>query len=169
MTSSSITVVFALAAALTASTLAAQASFTNYGRGCALGGPPPLIRFTGLPQVGTTYTISQVALPNSITPVSIDLPILISGLNQVSLPVPVFSPAQPAGCNQLTTSDVFEIMPMTSPTGFATSTTWTLPNNPNLVGLQYNHQWVSLNSRCTGFCTAQLVRVSNAATAQVGL
>jgi len=159
-----------LAAAALAAGASAQASFTNYGRGCGLpGSPPPLIRFTGLPQVGMSYTINQVALPNSITPVSIDLPILISGLQQTMLPVPTYSSLQPAGCFQLCTIDVFEIMPQVSPNGFQTSATWTVPNNPNLVGLQYHHQWASLYSSCRPTCTAGMVRVSDAAIVTVGL
>lgn len=151
--------------------LSAQASFTNYGSGCGSpGSPPPLIRFSGLPQIGTSYTVQQIALPNGISPVSVDLPILISGLQRVSLPVPTYSPTQPTNCMQLTSIDVFEIMPQTSASRFATSTPWVVPNNPNLIGLQYHHQWASLYSRCAGgVCTPQLVRVSDAAIVTVGI
>jgi len=128
-----------------------------------------LIRVTGLPQLGMSYTVGYQALPSGVTPVSIDHPILVSGLRLNSTPVPVLSGLQPPNCLLLTSTEVLEFMPATSPTSFQSQAVWTVPNNPILVGFRYHHQWASLYSSCRPTCTPMMIRVSNGAMMTVGL
>lgn len=73
----------ALVLVLTGSVSAQQGSFTNYGRGCDFpSSAPPLIRATGVPQIGMPFTVRYIGA-NGITPVSDDHPILLTGLQMV--------------------------------------------------------------------------------------
>lgn len=158
----------ALAAlALTALAPAQIASFTTYGNGCNPGSPPPLIQAVTLPRIGTAFTVRHVALPSGQTPVSIDLPALIMGLQQAQTPVPVLSPSQPANCNFLLTTDVILFMPWQG-SSYANQYTMQIPNDVGLVGLTFFQQWAELYSRCQPTCQPLMIRVSNAATVVVG-
>ncbi|MCA8949576.1 MAG: hypothetical protein KDE27_08745 [Planctomycetes bacterium] len=155
-------------AALASTGLAQSASFTPYGAGCGLSGPPPLIQAVTLPQLGSAFTVRYVALPAGQTPVSIDLPALVMGLQQASTPVPVLSSLQPANCNFLTSSEIAVIMPWNG-TSYPSQYTVQIPNDQNLLGVAFHQQWVELYSRCQPTCTPMMIRVTNAATAVVGL
>ncbi|MCA8965935.1 MAG: hypothetical protein H6838_00770 [Planctomycetes bacterium] len=155
--------------ALAAFAPAQTASFTTYGTGCgAPGNPPPLIQALTLPQIGAAFTVRFVALPSGQTPVSVDWPAMIMGLQQAQTPVPVLSPSQPANCNFLLSTDVILFMPWNG-TSYQNTFTMQIPNDPGLIGVSFHQQWAELYSRCQPTCQPLMIRVTNAATATVGL
>lgn len=159
---------FPLAAILLAAATTAQtASFTPYGAGCGLSGPPPLIQAVTPPQIGTAFTVRHVALPAGQTPVSIDLPAIVMGLQQTTTPVPVLSALQPSNCNFLTSSEIAVIMAWNG-SSYPNTFTIQLPNDAGLAGVTFYQQWVELYSRCQPTCVPQMIRVTNAATVVVG-
>jgi hypothetical protein len=158
-----------LATVLLAGPAVAQAaSFTTYGTGCNPGNPLPLIRNSGLPVLGTTFTVSFIALPNSRTPVSEDWPIFLLGFQQIQVPVPALSAAQPANCFLYTSTDFAEFMPWLG-ASFQNQVQIPVPLNPGVIGFTLYMQWASLNSRCQPNCTPSLIRVTNGAAATLGL
>lgn len=152
---------------LTSLGLAQTASFSTYGTGCNPSQPPPLIANSGLPVLGTTFTVSFVALPAGRTPVSEDWPIFLIGLQQAQVPVPVLSPSQPAGCNLLTTTDIAMPMPWLG-SSFQNQVQLAVPFHPALAGGSVYLQWAELYSRCSPTCTPTFLRVTNAAIAKLG-
>lgn len=148
--------------------LAQNASFTTYGTGCNPGNAPPLIQALTMPQLGATFTVRYVALPAGQTPVSIDQPALLIGLQTALIPMPPISNIQPAGCNLLTSSEIAILMPW-SGSSYANSYGMAIPNGAGLIGFAFHLQWAELYSRCQPTCVPMMVRVSNAGTATVGL
>ena len=150
---------FVLFAAVTGA-LPAQGSFTNYGRGCTLpGSPPPLIRATGQPLIGQSYTVRYVG-PNSITPVSMDQPALLTGVQQASITVPPISPLQPGNCQILLVPVVTLVMPRAG-SAFQGQLTLMVPLDPSLIGQSLFHQFIGLYSSCRPSCVLQMVRTSD--------
>ena len=148
---------------------AQTASFTTYGSGCgAPGNPPPLIQAVTMPQIGAAFTVRYVALPSGQTPVSIDWPAMILGLQQAQTPVPVLSTSQPANCNFWLSTDVIQFMPWNG-TSYQNTFTMLIPNDMGLLGVTFHQQWAELYSRCQPTCQPLMIRVTNAGTAVVGL
>ncbi len=147
---------------------AAQASFTTYGTGCNPSNPPPLIRSTGVPVLGTTFTVSFLALPSGRTPVSEDWPIFLMGVQQLQIPVPVLSALQPPNCFLYTTTDIIVPMPWLG-SAFANQFQMLIPANPHLIGFPLYMQWAEIYSRCQPTCVPSMIRVTNGAIATLGL
>ncbi len=158
-----------LLAALAGTNLASaqNASFTNYGSGCTSGGPPPLIQALSLPVLGSTMTVRYVALPAGQSPVSIDWPMLIMGLQQTNTPVPPLSSFQPPNCTILVSPDV--VIPMVwSGSSYPNTYALAIPNNNALAGYVLHLQFLDIYFRCQPTCDLQMIRATNAGTAVLG-
>ncbi|MEZ5966071.1 MAG: hypothetical protein R3F56_19705 [Planctomycetota bacterium] len=148
--------------------VAAQASFTAYGTGCNPSNPPPLIRNSGLPVLGTTFTVSFAALPSGRTPVSEDWPLFLMGLQQTQVPVPVLSSLQPPNCFLYTSTEFVVPMPWLG-SSFDNQVAIAVPNNAALMGFTLYMQWAELYSSCRPTCVPSMIRVTNGAAAVLGL
>ena len=154
---------------LSAASVATQtASFTNYGRGCDLpGSPPPLIRSTGLPQLGATFTVRYIG-PNGQTPVSQDQPVLLTGFSTLSWPIPPISSLQPAGCLLLVLPEIVIPMPWTG-SRYQDQFPMQIPNDVGLLGATMHQQFACFYSRCQPTCNLQMLRMSDAGTTVIGV
>lgn len=158
-----------LAVVLTSGLCAAQlANVTTYGTGCNSSGPPPVIQFSARPQLGSSFAVLFQALPSGQTPVSQDWPMLLMGLQQTSVPVPVLSTLQLPNCNLLTSTDLILPMPWLG-TSYQSQVTLMVPNNQALLGFVVYMQWAELYSRCQPTCTPMMIRVTNGAAVTLGL
>ena len=156
--------------AATLAPLAAQtASATPFGTGCAVLGQQLAIGATGLPQLGTTFTIDYTG-PNVNTQVS-TRPVLALGVQATAVPIPPFLPQQPATCTQYVVPDVLLAMAAQPSGGFVTQVALTVPNDPALLGYQFVGQWFAIVIQC-GFvppCWFDALPTSNALQLTVGL
>jgi hypothetical protein len=154
-----------------AAPLAAQAAtVTPFGTGCTFVNQTLAIGATGLPQLGTTFTIDYAG-PNMNNQLSTQ-PILALGLAAANVPIPAtFLPQQPSGCSQLVVPDVLLAMGTTPAGGFATQAPITVPNNAALIGFQFVAQWAVFAVQC-GFvppCWFSALPTSDALMLTVGL
>jgi hypothetical protein len=156
---------------LLAAALPAQsATATPFGTGCTFVNQTLAITATGLPQLGTTFTIDYAG-PNLNNQLSTQ-PILALGLAATSLPIPVsFLPQQPPGCSQLVVPDVLLAMAATPAGGFATQAPIAVPNNAALIGFQFVAQWAVFAVQCGIIppCWFSALPTSNALLLTVGL
>ena len=151
---------------LTPALSAQTASFSRYGSGCAAGGPPPLLNSRDVPRLGSNFTVSYTG-PNGNTPVSMDIPLLVTGFQQSLLTIPQFSAIQPANCALLTVPVLLELMPLLG-SAYQSQVTLAIPNDRNLLGLTLFQQWVDLYFRCSGPCQLLMLRTSNGGKAVIG-
>ncbi len=147
---------------------AQSASVTNYGRGCELtSNPPPLIRANNLPKIGTTFQVRFIG-PNSVTPVSQDQPVLVTGLSSAAVTIPPISSLQPANCQLLVNPLLFLFMPR-SGSAYLGQVDMPIPNNRSLLGFTVYQQFASIYRRCGSVgCVDQMIRVSDGLKVVVG-
>ena len=117
--------------------------------------------------LGGAMTVRYVALPAGQTPVSVDWPMLVMGLQQISTPVPPISPIQPSNCTIYASPDV--VVPMAwLGQSYETQRTIPIPNNVALAGFTFQLQFLDLYFRCQPTCDFQMIRTTNAGTAVLG-
>lgn len=128
--------------------LAAQAAtVTNFGTGCGFVGQTLAIGATGLPQLGSTVTITYTG-PNLNNQLSTQ-PLLALGLQTTNVPIPAtILPQQPTGCTQYVVPDVLLAMGVTPAGGFVTQSPIAVPNNAALIGFQFAAQWAVFAVQC---------------------
>ncbi len=128
--------------------LAAQtATISVFGTGCTFAGQTLAIGATGLPQLGTTFTIDYAG-PNLNSQLS-TMPLLGLGIAATNVPIPAtLAPQQPAGCTQWIVPDVLLAMPTTPAGGFVTQAQVVVPNNAALIGFQFVAQWAVFAVQC---------------------
>jgi hypothetical protein len=148
---------------------AQSASVSFYGTGCAYAGQTLAIGVQGLPQIGTTFTITYTG-PNFYSTLTIQ-PHLAIGFAPDATVIPAsILPLQPTGCTVWVVPAVIGAM-MPTPTGpFATSVDVALPNSPGLIGITAYAQWFATVVQC-GFvppCTFDALPTSNGALLVIG-
>lgn len=160
----------ALSAALAGSLPAQAASVTPYGSGCTFLGQTLAIGATGLPQLGSTCTLTYTG-PNLNTQLSTQ-PFLGLGLQATNLPIP---PSilwqQPPNCTQWIVPDVLLAMPPSTTGGYVDQVAIVVPNSPGLIGFSFVAQWLVIVIQC-GFvppCTFDAVPTSDALQLTIGL
>jgi len=142
---------FLAAACVAALAGAAPAQLATYGYfgtpgtvGCGPFGDQVTHTAANLPRIGTTFTV-DVPASNGDCSYLCNLRLFATGLSNTSfqgVPLPI---ATPGGCGQLRISlDLIELMPIGSATGASFPTSLGIPNNPNLVGMTFYQQSVSL-------------------------
>jgi len=145
------------------------AAAVTYGTGCAYAGQNLAIGVQGLPQLGTTFTITYSG-PNLDNTLTIQ-PILAVGLLPDSMPMPTWLlPQQPAGCTAWILPALFEPMPVASPGLFADHVAVAVPNDPGLTGFTLLAQWVAWVTQCgiVEPCTLEALPTSDAVALIVG-
>jgi hypothetical protein len=153
--------------------MAQGASFQTFGTGCAFNQQALLIGNQGLPQIGTTLTITYTGpnTNNGTAQQQIIWPQLALGFGLRNTPIPQnLLPQQPAGCQGLITVDA--VMPTAPRIGipiFQDHIDLPVPNSPALRGLRLYAQWLSTVQQC-GFAGCNLIAVvtSDAAVIVVG-
>ncbi|MCB9880859.1 MAG: hypothetical protein H6834_03630 [Planctomycetes bacterium] len=157
-----------LAALLVAGSITAQtASFTRIGTGCG-SAPPPLLNSRDVPRIGASFTITYTG-PNSQTPVSMDIPVLLTGTQQVSVTIPQFSSIQPANCILYTIPIFTDVMPWTG-TRYQDTVTYQIPNDRNLLGANLYQQFVGVYFNCRSTpCLMEMLRTTNGGALVIGL
>jgi hypothetical protein len=160
---------------LFAATAAAQtqAAFVPFGAGCPFAGQTPTIGNQGLPQLGTTCTITYAGPNHTFNSAQqIAWPQLALGFTpqQFLIPAGLF-PQQPANC-------LAELAPLALvPTqvnaignAFDTNVDIRVPNDPGMIGVVILAQWVVLHEQC-GFagCGYDAVLTSDAAQVVLGV
>ena len=161
--------------ACTSPVVAQAASFTVIGSPCTVTGEAtPTIGVRGLPRVGTTFDVTYAG-PNRTfdSAQTIVRPYLVTGFALVTPPFVIPTTLlrrQPAGCSLYVTPDIVLPMPM-SPAGpiFGSSVSLTIPNDPQLIGARWFHQWFALFEQC-GFagCSPEWAATSDAGIVVVG-
>lgn len=165
------------AALLTATSTAQGASFTFFGSASGDTFTGQHLAVTGLPQVGTSFTLEvQYATPpffclQVVTPWSVWLALGASNQSWQGLPLPA---SLPLGFDLLVSPDLVAQSLVTSPTScppgvynpFPAPFTVTVPNQPGLVGLQLHAQIVMAR---VGAPTSALPLATDGGTATVGL
>ncbi|HLQ38944.1 MAG TPA: hypothetical protein VK348_14135 [Planctomycetota bacterium] len=153
---------------------AQQALFQPFGTGCTFNNLTLAIGNQGLPHIGQSFQVMYTG-PNFTfsSGQQIAWPNLVLGLGQLSTVIPAgFLPQQPAGCQGYITGDV--VMPtMPDPNGrpqYENFVTINVPNNPGLLGMNFNAQWLTIVQQC-GFagCNFSAVLTSDAALVQIGV
>ncbi len=130
-----------------ASLSAQNATITSFGTGCTFANQTLAIGATGLPQLGTTFTIDYSG-PNMNSTLSTQ-PLLGLGLASTNIPIPAtFLPQQPPGCTQWIVPDVLLAMPATPAGPFVTQSPVTVPNDGALIGFQFTAQWAVFAVQC---------------------
>lgn len=163
-----------LATVLGAGTLAAQGpSFQTFGSGCVYNQQALFIGNQGLPVLGTMFQITYTGpnTNNGTAAQQILWPHLVLGFSRVTTPIPQgLLPQQPAGCQGLISPDV--VIPAAPWIGrgiFHDTMDINLPNNPALLGLTFQAQWLTTFEQC-GFAGCNLVGLltSDGATIVIG-
>ncbi|HZN37662.1 MAG TPA: hypothetical protein VFD82_02605 [Planctomycetota bacterium] len=95
------------------------ATWTSYGTGCAGPAGVPSLQVASPPALGQTFILTVSNLSGGI-------PIMLIGLGQVSVPLPL--PQFAPGCTLLVTPDILDVM---TPVGG--SAAWSLPIPPTLT------------------------------------
>jgi hypothetical protein len=148
-------------------------SFQTFGNGCAFNQQALFIGNQGLPQLGTTFTVTYTGpnTNNGTAQQQIIWPHLALGFGQLNTPLPAsFLPQQPAGCHGLITPDgVMDTAPRIGIPIFQDHIDLTVPNSPALTGLRIYAQWFSTVQQC-GFAGCNLIAVvtSDAAVMVIG-
>ena len=148
---------------------AQSASVSFYGTGCAYQGLNLAIGVQGLPQLGTTFTITYSG-PNFNSTLMIQ-PALALGLLPDNLPIPpAILPLQPAGCSVWIVPALIQTMLPTATGLFATSVDIGVPNNPGLIGFTVFAQWFATVVQCGIIppCTFDALPTSDGALLVVG-
>lgn len=150
--------------------LPAQAAGVSfYGTGCAYAGQNLAIGVQGLPQLGTTFTITYSG-PNFHSTLMIQ-PALALGFAPDATPIPPsILPLQPAGCTVWVVPLIIEVM-LPTPTGpFATQVNIAVPNIPGLIGFTVYAQWFATVVQCGIIppCTFDALPTSDAALLVLG-
>jgi hypothetical protein len=148
---------------------AQAASVSLYGTGCAYAGQNLAIGVQGLPQLGTTITITYSG-PNFFSTLMIQ-PGLALGLAPDATPIPTsVLPLQPAGCTVWVVPVLIGMMLPTSAGPFATSVDVAVPNNPGLIGFTVYAQWIATVVQCGIIppCTFDALPTSDAAQLVLG-
>ena len=160
----------AMALALTVSTTHAQsASFVSYGSTCNA----MALSVTGLPKLGTSFTVSGIAFPSVCTRKSCNCivgpcndcrgAVLFLGLGKLNVPLP-------GGCPLLVTPDLFFTA------SFPGKLTFPVPNDRTLLGTKFHMQRLDLmlkeyiTSSCgNSYRPLTFVGTSNGVTGTIGL
>ena len=165
------------AAALVAALPSQSATFTNFGSPSGDTFAGQQLAVTGLPQLGTTFTLEvQYATPpffclQVVTPWSAWLALGASNQSWQGLPLPA---SLPLGFDLLVSPDLVAQSLVTSPTScppgvnspFPAPFTVTVPNQPGLIGLQLHAQIVMAR---VGAPSSALPLATDGGTATVGL
>lgn len=156
---------------LLATTLPAQgATIAPFGSGCSYLGQTLAIGANGLPQLGSTFTVTYTG-PNLNNQLSTQ-PVLGLGLAATSLPIPpAILPQQPPNCTQWILPDVLLPMPATTLGTFQDQVPVAVPNQPGLLGFQFVAQWLAIVVQCGIVlpCWLQALPTSDALLVTVGL
>jgi hypothetical protein len=152
---------------------AQTATFTTFGTGCTMQGQTLAIGNIGLPQLGQICTITYTG-PNTnggLATQVVAQPSLGLGFGLLNTPIPQILPQQPAGCQGYINPLV--LIPMGPRIGipiFQDTYDLLIPNNPSLLGLPVQAQWLNMFQQC-GFAGCNLVALltSDAATLTIGL
>lgn len=159
-------------AVLTPLDAAAQpASFTTYGSSCSAGATAPAIGHRGLPQLGTTFSITYSG-PNVQynSAQQIVRPWLLFGLGPAQQPIPPVFRQQPPGCTLWTTGDIAVPMPpeRSAPT-WQSSFDLAVPADTRLLGAVLYAQWLAVLEQCGVVrCDIEWVLGSDAARIVLG-
>lgn len=137
-----------LSFALAVGSAAAQsASVSTYGSGCTYANQVLAIDTVGLPQIGTTFSITYSG-PNYNTSLTVQ-PVLALGLTPDNTPIPAgILPQQPIGCLALVVPLYLLPMPVTGSGLFQTSQGIAVPNDPTLIGFAFVAQWLDIAVQC---------------------
>ena len=164
---------FLLAMVMCVVGLAAQpAVFQPFGQGCTFQGQTAAIGNQGLPRPGQQFQV-MYAGPNFTmnSAQQIAWPNLVLGLQQQITPIPPLL-QQPVGCGGLISPDVLLPTPpdQNGRPMFENFVALAVPNNSQLLGVQFYAQWVVLVDQC-GFagCGLAAILTSDAALAQIGV
>jgi hypothetical protein len=154
-----------------AATLAAQtATITPFGAGCDFLNQTLTIGASGLPQLGTTFTLTYSG-PNQNNQLSTQ-PWLGLGLAATNLPIPQsILPQQPANCTQWIVPELMLPMATTTAGPFEDQVPIVVPNQPALVGVQLTAQWLAFVVQCGIVlpCWLEALPTSDALLLTVGL
>lgn len=172
----SFTVALAATTLLTSTALTAQGSVATLGAGCALQTPTPSqtpsIGHTGTPRIGMTFSLTYTG-PNyqfSSAQQSAQ-PMLALGTQVVSVPLPPLNLIyQPSGCMAYVVPlSLTPMPPHPSQPVYQNSYSFSVPNNPALVGFQFVGQWLVVHQQC-GFvgCGLSGLVTSDAAIVTIG-
>jgi hypothetical protein len=149
---------------------AQAASVSFYGTGCTYAGQTLAIGVQGLPQLGTTCTITYTGT-NFYSTLTIQ-PYLAVGFAPDATVIPAsILPLQPAGCTAWVVPVVIDAMPPGPSGPFLTSVNVAVPNNPGLIGIAAYAQWFATVVQC-GFvppCSFNALPTSNGAQLVLGL
>lgn len=146
------------------------ASVSAYGTGCAFAGQSLAIGAIGLPQLGTTCSVTYSG-PNVTGPLTIQ-PLLGLGLVATSVPIPPsILPQQPANCSQWIVPDVLLATAGNPLGGFDDTVPIPVPNAAGLIGFQFVAQWVATVLQCgiVAPCTLDALPTSDALLLTVGV
>ena len=143
-----VTSVACWAASSICSLVGQSASYTYFGApgtvGCGPFGAQVIHTAVNLPKLGSTFQV-DVPASSGMCPYLCNMRFFMTGLSNTSfqgVPLPYFSFG---ACGMLRVSmDVIEVMPMGSSTGATFASTFVIPNAPNLAGLSFYQQSVSL-------------------------
>lgn len=135
-------------AALAGTAPAQLATYSYFGTpgtvGCGPFGNAVTHTATNLPRIGTTFTV-DVPASNGDCGYLCNLRLFATGLSNTSfqgVPLPL---ATPGGCGQLRVSlDAIALMPMGASSGATVPSTLIIPSDPNLVGMSFYQQSISL-------------------------
>ena len=135
------------------------ANFHTFGSGCAGSNGVPRLGTAQEPRLGSSYGVTLSNLPAS------PLAMLATGISNASwafgsLPS-LLTPFGMPGCRSYTSADLIQVLPVTA--GIAIWT-WSVPNNPGLVGTPFYQQGVAIDA---GINAAGLT-VSNAGASVIG-
>lgn len=102
----------------------------------------PVMQVTGLPQLGATITLRYIG-PNSVPS---NKPVLITGTSSLNAAVPRLTQAMAANCTLLVNPDiaVFFMPQSTGVGGYLDRISYTVPNNPSVIGGSLYHQWMTM-------------------------
>ena len=146
-----------IAATFAATCTAQQATYSYFGTpakvACSPVGADVTHTATNLPRIGTTFAVDVPASSGDCSYLC-HLRLFATGLSNTSfngLPLPI---ATPNACGELRISlDAIALTPLL-PTGSSTTSTLTIPAAPNLVGMDFYQQSVSLTYTLGGFNVA---------------
>jgi len=124
---------------------AQQASYTYFGTPGTVGCGPFSSQVTHsaatLPRIGTTF-VANVPSSTGMCSYLCNLRLFATGFSNSSFAGVSLPSAALGGCGMLQVSlDYIELMPMT---GTSSSSVLAIPNNPNLIGLSFYQQSISL-------------------------
>ena len=84
-----------------------------------------------------------------------------------SIPMPPISSLQPQGCNILLLPLSYQFMPR-SGSAYQGTVNFSIPNDPQLLGVTVYQQFASIYRNCRGACVDQMIRVSDAIKIVIG-